>query len=229
MNSIDTIVMAAAIVALPISVSAQTPVEDYARTIMSDGASLQVGDLDQDGVLEALITFREDCNQIGCLFSVIEDFNDGTFGVVANQYGQDPVLIHDGAMINASGAYWIWNGDALLPYGSALTQYNAQTGSLADVDTIMSVEPWRKGLSRFDVEAYDIDLVDDERLERVLRITSFKHASGRSLPFYILDADGSVLDHDVALDAPVISPRSDRKAVQYSFTYGDGFMVKMME
>ncbi|MFX4300200.1 hypothetical protein [Pseudosulfitobacter pseudonitzschiae] len=229
MNGARFFILTSTFLAAPALASAQASLESYARNLSATVSAVHTGDLDQDGVPEAIVAYGDDCNRIGCLFSVVEDFGDGSFAVVANQYGQDPELIHDGSMINASGAYWIWNGAALLPYGSALTEYNAQTGSLNDVEAIMAIEPWRRGLTRFDIKAHELDLIDDERLERVVRITDSKHASGRSLPFYIFDADGNLLDHDVALDAPVISPRSDRKAVQYSFTHGNGFMVKMIE
>lgn len=220
---------ALSMILLPGLAVAQETIEAYVESLSSPVASMHLGDLDQDGALEAVVSYAEDCNEIGCLFSIIEDYGDGTFGVAANQYGQDPELIHNGTMINAAGAYWLWNGHALHPHGSLLTDYNVEVGSLEDVAKVLEVDPWRKGLSRFDIDVYELDLVDDERLERVLHLTDPKHASGRSQPFYIFDADAVLIDKDVALDMPVINARSDRKAAQYSFTYGSGFMVKMIQ
>lgn len=202
---------------------------DFIAGTNRDVSAIHFADMDQDGRLEAMVSYPDDCNSLGCLFAIVDDFNTGVYQVAAYQYGEKPEIIYDGAVIDASGAYWTWDGRTLQPYGNALLSYTKESGTVDDVEAIEAVDPWRKDLSRFKIDAYLIDLIGDKRLERVLYVKSLAQASGQAYPFYILDADGHVVDSDYALELPFFHTRTDRKAAQYSFSYGDGFRVKMIE
>jgi hypothetical protein len=207
----------------------QAALTAFVTGLHEDIVKVVFADMDQDGQEEALLIHGGECGPAGCLFSVVDDFDTGTYQIAANQYGYQPALIQNDTVIDASGVYWVWNGRNLYPHGNALKTSAKQTGTVDDVEAIEAYEPWRTDLSRFKIEAYDLDLFDDERLERVLYVKSLSQAIDQAFPFYILDADGQVVDGDVSLDLPQLYTRSDRKAAQYTFSYGNGFRVKMVE
>lgn len=196
-------------------------------TAQREGAVLY-GDIDQDGEIEAVISYADDCNIAGCLFSIVDEAADGTYGELAYQYGMNPALV-DGVVIDASGVFWIWDGADLLPYYSLFDAQPFDTGSDADVRHVLAQSPWLDPVNKFHMMVQRFDLIGDGADETFIFLPGIDYAIGNGSPYFIFTADGELIDKGASQDVPALHRRTDVKSANIITSDGQKFTTKIIE
>ncbi len=198
--------------------------------LTENGASATVhADIDQDGEMEALVTYDSDCGPGGCLFSIVDVDAEGQLGEVAYQYGQAPGLVSDGTVIDANGVFWTWNGAALLPYYDFFEDLEFYSGTERDVATIRTHEPWRPVLRNYDIRMANIDLIGSETPERFVWLKGSEYKIGQASPYFVFDDAGQILMQGAFIDRPYLFKLNDRKATALIAHNGSGFTTTILE
>jgi len=197
--------------------------------MVGKAASAAFADIDQDGDIEAMISYRDQCTVAGCLFSIVDKLEDGTLGEVAFQYGETPTLVSEGTVINANGVYFNWTGFALLPYFDSYDTLQFYPGTPADKASILEVSPWLSNLRHYDIMIANVDLYGDEVPERFAWLDGSEYAVAQTTPYFVFDADGRVVTDGAFLDRPFLFSLSDRKAAALITYNGAGFETKILE
>jgi hypothetical protein len=197
--------------------------------VASGGSISDFADFDQDGELEAIVTYAEDCGPGGCLFSIVDLDAEGSYGEVAYQYGQTPTIVSGGTVIDANGVFWTWSGHSLLPYYDFFDTLEFYPGTGAEQATLMELEPWRSVLRNYDIQMANVDLFGDQTPERFAWLEGSEYKVGQASPSYIFSEAGEVLMQGTFIDRPYIFPLKDRKATALIAHNGSGFTTTILE
>jgi len=192
-------------------------------------ATYEIADIDQDGSLEAMVSYSEDCTIAGCLFSIVDVAADGELAEVAYQYGEAPTLVSNGTVIDANGIYFNWTGFALLPYFDTFEQLEFYSGTEEDRARILEIAPWMTTLRTYDIRVANVDLFGDEMPERFAWLDGPEYTVAQTQPYYVFDAEGEIVTNGAFLDRPFLFNLSDRKAAALITHNGAGFETKILE
>jgi hypothetical protein len=198
--------------------------------IMNNGASSSVyGDIDQDGEVEALITYDDNCNVAGCLFSIVDKAADGSLAEVAYQFGEAPALVSGNAVIDANGVFWTWNGLALVPYFDTYNDLSFYSGTPKDQATIVKAQPWMPLLRNYDIQMANVDLFGNETPERFVFLDGPEYKIGQATPYFVFSEAGDILMKGAFIDRPYLFKLRDRNASALVTHGGSGFSITILE
>ena len=198
--------------------------------ILAGGASIvDFGDIDQDGEVEALVAYTDDCGDAGCLFGIVDRGADGSFAEVVYQYGETPELVSGGTVIDANGVYWTWNGASLQPYHDIYETLEFYPGTGADKAIIVEHQPWQTDLRNYDIQMANIDLVGDAQPERFVWLDGPEYKIGQASPYFVFSDDGEILAQGSFIDRPYLFHLNDRKGAALVSYGGSGFATMILE
>lgn len=222
---------AAALLATPLAAGTSAlEAEAMALDLLADRlGGYEIADVDQDGGFEALVTYEDDCGLAGCLFSIVDISADGSLAEVAYQYGEGPELVSDFTVVAANGVFWTWDGRRLLPYYDRFTPSLSTRGDPLLRQKILKQSPWLTGLRTHDIEVLELDLMGDTRPERFVWLDGSQYAVAQRSPYFIFDAEGTVVTTGTFLDRPFIFPLASRKGAAILTQSGAGFETFILE
>ncbi|KKN86211.1 hypothetical protein LCGC14_0270800 [marine sediment metagenome] len=203
--------------------------EALAPLVASGGSISDFADFDQDGEIEAIVTYADDCGPGGCLFSIVDLDADGIYGEVAYQYGQAPTVVSGGTVIDANGVFWTWSGQSLLPYYDFFDTLEFYAGTSAEQAAIMKLEPWRPVLRNYDIQMANVDLLGDGTPERFAWLDGSEYKVGQASPYYVFSDTGEILMQGNYIDRPYLFRLQDRNATALITQTGSGFSTTILE
>lgn len=222
----NTALLAAPLHAQDAGVQLQSAVNEL---LVGKAGYSQIGDLDQDGEPEAIVSYEDNCTIAGCLFSVVDKAADGTLSEVAYQYGEAPTLVSNGTVIDANGVYFNWTGFTLLPYFDQFEKLETYSGSNEDKAKIVELSPWLKDVRNYDIRMANIDLIGDEAPERFAWLDGHEYKIAQMKPYFVFNSDGDIISNGAFMDRPFIFNLSDRKAAALITHNGAGFETQILE
>ena len=197
--------------------------------LVGRSGSFEVADIDQDGEPEALVTYTDDCTVAGCLFSIVDVAESGELDEVAYQYGENPVLISEGTVIEANGVYFNWTGFALLPYFDAYGNLEFFNGRTEERKKIMELSPWMTDLRNKDIQVANMDILGDKTPERFAWLQGLEYSVAQMRPWYVFDKSGDIIATGAFMDRPFLFHLADRKAAALITSNGNGFETVILE
>ena len=192
-------------------------------------ATFEIADLDQDNTNEALVSYTDECNVAGCLFSIIDESATGKMAEVAYQYGQAPMLVSEGTVIDANGVYFHWNGRALRPYHDIYRSLEFHDGDRDDRAEILKIVPWFDNMGNSDIRIANVDLVGDEAPERFAWLDGLQYKVAQMNPWYVFNVNGEIIADGAFIDRPYLFNLRDRKAAAVITYNGSTFETVILE
>lgn len=189
----------------------------------------EISDIDQDGDLEAIVTYLDECTNAGCLFSVVDRGEDGNLAEVAYQYGEAPELVSEGTVIDANGIYFNWTGHTLRPYFDRYEELEFYSGSAQDKALIVEAAPWLSNMRHYDIQIANVDLLGDTAPERFAWLDGSEYSIAQMQPYFVISSDGEIITDGAFMDRPYLFPLHDRKAAALITYNGSEYETKIME
>lgn len=165
-------------------------------------------DLDLDGQDEAILHFADDCGDMGCKWVILAMIDDAAIEVGSGDAQTVTLMSTEpmGAVVEADGVFWAWDGSEFYPHHSFLEREDARQipPSLGDREALMVNTPWGDA-SPESLSVWSIDVTDDGHRERIIVVGDLGYSiGGYASPYLIVSKGGEVLAQGYSMDFPRI-------------------------
>lgn len=201
-------------------IAAQTPVRE-----------VLYGDLDRDGVEEALALTEAGCETGACDWHLIGSDGSGLWGVLASGSGARAELVEtypDGHVIRSDGVILAWDGAGLTPYHDLLATMGAPRTAHASEARLLN--RLTDGTHRaMDVQVHEADPYLDGEVWRVAVLTNTD--LGGAQAFHLIAPDETIALSGASIERPwlyqdVVDGEIVLRVVSVT---GTGFIVETLQ